>query len=143
MKERMVSQQTDKYNVASTFLWLKLVACHKRYWNYIVVVPFMWHANCDHKKFILWPPKYYKSQKPVFSSCGWKIKLKNMIRHSGGRICLTTDSWTSIQWTNYMYLIAHFIDWDWKLNKIFFDFCPINSHKGNEIGKNIEKCLLE
>jgi hypothetical protein len=31
------------------------------------------------------------------------------------RVCLTTDTWTSIQNLNYMCITAHFIDCDWKL----------------------------
>ncbi|CAO2816261.1 unnamed protein product [Amaranthus hypochondriacus] len=41
-----------------------------------------------------------------------------------------------------MCLTAHFIDNDWKLNKRILNFCPISSHKGQAIGKAIEKCLL-
>lgn len=72
-----------------------------------------------------------------------KHKLKQLLKNNTGRICLTTDSWTSIQRINYMCLTAHFIDNDWKLNKKILSFCPISSHKGTEIGKCIEKCLLE
>ncbi|XP_027124091.1 zinc finger BED domain-containing protein RICESLEEPER 2-like [Coffea arabica] len=72
-----------------------------------------------------------------------KIKLKHLLKNNSGRICLTTDSWTSIQRINYMCLTAHFIDNDWKLNKKILNFCPIASHKGTEVGKAIEKCLLE
>ncbi|XP_071914073.1 zinc finger BED domain-containing protein RICESLEEPER 2-like [Coffea arabica] len=72
-----------------------------------------------------------------------KTKLKQLLKNNSGRICLTTDSWTSIQRINYMCLTAHFIDNDWKLNKKILNFCPIASHKGTEVGKAIEKCLLE
>ncbi|XP_071905947.1 zinc finger BED domain-containing protein RICESLEEPER 2-like [Coffea arabica] len=72
-----------------------------------------------------------------------KIKLKHLLKNNSGRICLTTDSWTSIQRINYMCLTTHFKDNDWKLNKKILNFCSIASHKGNEIGKAIEKCLLE
>ncbi|XP_027183954.1 zinc finger BED domain-containing protein DAYSLEEPER-like [Coffea eugenioides] len=72
-----------------------------------------------------------------------KINLKHLLKNDSGRICLTTDSWTSIQRINYMCLTTHFIDNDWKLNKKILNFCPIASHKGNEISKAIEKCLLE
>ncbi|KAH7667126.1 Tam3-transposase (Ac family) protein [Dioscorea alata] len=70
-------------------------------------------------------------------------KLKNLLRHNTSKICLTTDSWTSIQKINYMCLTAHFIDNDWNLNKKVLSFCPISSHKGVDIGQAIEKCLLE
>ncbi|KAI8533953.1 hypothetical protein RHMOL_Rhmol10G0050800 [Rhododendron molle] len=40
-------------------------------------------------------------------------KLKKLLK--GCRVCLTTDTWTSIQNLNYMCLTAHFIDDNWKL----------------------------
>ena len=40
-----------------------------------------------------------------------------------------------------MCLTAHFIDNDWKLHKRIINFCPISSHRGEAIGKVIEKCL--
>mgnify|MGYP004708971139 FL=1 len=46
-----------------------------------------------------------------------RTKLKKLLRHNSSRICLTTDSWTSIQRINYMCLTAHFIDNDWNLKK--------------------------
>ena len=46
-----------------------------------------------------------------------KEKLKNMFVSSSQRVCLTTDTWTSIQNLTYMSLTAHFIDKDWKLHK--------------------------
>ena len=54
-----------------------------------------------------------------------------------------TDTWTSIQNINYMCLTVHWIDIDWKLNKRILNFCPISSHKGDELGKTVEKCLIE
>ncbi|XP_010266972.1 PREDICTED: zinc finger BED domain-containing protein RICESLEEPER 2-like [Nelumbo nucifera] len=39
--------------------------------------------------------------------------------------------------------MAHFIDNDWKLNKNVLNFCPISSHRGEAIGKAVEKCLIE
>ena len=46
-----------------------------------------------------------------------KRKLKSYLKKIDARIFLTTDTWTSIQQINYMYLTAHFIDNDWKLQK--------------------------
>lgn len=72
-----------------------------------------------------------------------RLKLKSFLKTNSKRICLTTDTWTSIQRINYMCLTCHFIDNDWKLNRRILNFCPISSHKGEAIGKAIEKCLLE
>ncbi|XP_050374564.1 zinc finger BED domain-containing protein RICESLEEPER 2-like [Argentina anserina] len=70
-----------------------------------------------------------------------KRKLKhNISRH---RVCLTTDTWTSVQNVNYMVLTAHFIDDKWEMHKRVINLCPISSHSGNSIGLLIESCLLQ
>ncbi|KAG5548554.1 hypothetical protein RHGRI_014043 [Rhododendron griersonianum] len=74
---------------------------------------------------------------------GEKEKLRNLLTKSGQRICLTTDSWTSIQNVSYMCLTAHFIDKDWKLHKRILNFCVVTSHKGEAIGRAVETCLVE
>ncbi|KAL0536677.1 hypothetical protein IC582_025637 [Cucumis melo] len=70
-----------------------------------------------------------------------KKKLKNALTRSGQRVCLTTDTWTSVQNINYMVLTAHFIDDDWNLHKRILNFCQVANHKGDTIGRAIEKCL--
>ena len=59
----------------------------------------------------------------------------------GRRVCLTTDTRTSIQNLNYMSLTCHFIDDDWKLHKRILNFCQVEDHKGETIGRKIEMCL--
>ncbi|KAH1081637.1 hypothetical protein J1N35_021398 [Gossypium stocksii] len=71
-----------------------------------------------------------------------RVKIKQLLRSSCSRVCLTTDTWTSLQRVNYLCITAHFIDNDWKLNKKILNFCPISNHKGESIGMVIEKCLL-
>ena len=61
----------------------------------------------------------------------------------GRRVCLTTDTWTSIQNINYMVVTAYFIDDDWVLHKRVINFCVILDHKGDSIAKLLEDCLLE
>ena len=39
-----------------------------------------------------------------------RLKLKNFLKNSKQRICITIDSWTSIQRMNYMCINVHFID---------------------------------
>ena len=39
-----------------------------------------------------------------------KCKLREILKKNIGRVCLTTDSWTSIKKKSYMALTAHFID---------------------------------
>lgn len=60
----------------------------------------------------------------------------------GRRICLTTDTWTLIQNLCYMCLIAHYVD-DWKLQKRITNFCLVEDHKGETVGRKLETCLLE
>ncbi|KAF7841239.1 zinc finger BED domain-containing protein RICESLEEPER 2-like [Senna tora] len=69
-------------------------------------------------------------------------KLKAFLKKSCMRVCLTTDTWTSVQNFNYMCLTAHFIDENWRLQKRILNFCIIENHRGDTIGKAIEKCLL-
>ncbi|KAG5553647.1 hypothetical protein RHGRI_011517 [Rhododendron griersonianum] len=72
-----------------------------------------------------------------------KQKLRKMFKKSNLRVCLTTDTWTSLQNISYMCLTAHFIDNDWKLHKRIINFYVISSHKGEAIGKALEACLIE
>ena len=70
-----------------------------------------------------------------------KQKLKEALREQ--RVYLTTDTWTSIQNLNYMYLTAYFIDSDWKIHKRILSFCLVENHKGETLGKAVEMCLLD
>ncbi|KAL4607447.1 hypothetical protein ACB092_09G175100 [Castanea dentata] len=68
-------------------------------------------------------------------------KLREALK--GRRVCLTTDTWTSIQNLNYMSLTCHFIDDDWNLHKRILNFCQVEDHRGETIGRKIEMCLRE
>ena len=68
-------------------------------------------------------------------------KLRKSLK--GCRVCLTTDTWTSIQNLNYMSLTCHFIDDAWKLHKRILNFCQVEDHKGETIGRKIEMSLCE
>ncbi|KAK9073285.1 hypothetical protein SSX86_007609 [Deinandra increscens subsp. villosa] len=72
-----------------------------------------------------------------------KAVLKSFFGNSKARVCLTTDTWTSIQRINYMCLTAHFIDENWVYHKRIINFKPIHSHKGDAIGRSLQKCLEE
>ena len=61
----------------------------------------------------------------------------------GYRVCLTTNTWTSIQKLCYMSLTGYFIDDDWKLHKRILNFCQVEDHKGETIGRKIETCLRD
>nr|XP_043626184.1 zinc finger BED domain-containing protein RICESLEEPER 2-like [Erigeron canadensis] len=72
-----------------------------------------------------------------------KEKVRDFIKRNIGRICLTTDGWTSTQQVNHICLTAHFIDNEWKLRKKVLSFKQLDSHKGVDIGKEIEQCLID
>ncbi|KAC9702932.1 hypothetical protein E3N88_45363 [Mikania micrantha] len=42
-----------------------------------------------------------------------------------------------------MCLTEHYIDENWNLQKKVIKFCPISSHRGNDIGRAIENCLVD
>ena len=70
-----------------------------------------------------------------------KKKLGRALR--GQRICLTTDTWTSVQNLNYMCLTAHFIDDNWTLHKRIINFCVVDNFKGVTLGRAVESCLFQ
>nr|XP_043616011.1 zinc finger BED domain-containing protein RICESLEEPER 2-like [Erigeron canadensis] len=70
-----------------------------------------------------------------------KAILKEQLKKSPLRVCLTTDTWTSLQRIDYMCLTSHYVDENWKLQKKVINFCQISSHRGHDIGKAIETCL--
>ncbi|KAM3268732.1 hypothetical protein P3S67_030696 [Capsicum chacoense] len=72
-----------------------------------------------------------------------KQVLKKVFKEVRSKVCLTTDTWTSIQKINYMCLTSHFIDTNWKLHKKVINFCPISSHKGVDMASSITNSLLE
>ena len=94
-------------------------------------------------------PKFFiPSRATVAKDCSQlysseKKKLKSVLTRLSQKVCLTTDTWTSLQNLNYMVLTAHFLDDEWKLHKRILNFCQIPNHKGDTIGKTIEKCLLK
>ncbi|CAB4263762.1 unnamed protein product [Prunus armeniaca] len=55
-----------------------------------------------------------------------KAKLKEILGSVPGRVCLTSDLWTSITTDGYLCLTVHFIDVNWKLQKriLNFSFMP-------------------
>ena len=62
---------------------------------------------------------------------------------AGQRMCLTIDTWTSIQNLNYFCLTAHYIDVVWVYHKKILNFCLVPDHKGETIGRVVESCLLQ
>lgn len=58
-----------------------------------------------------------------------------------GRVCLTTDIWTSTQNLSYMSLTVHFMDNEWKMHKKIINFCQITGNSGHMIGKYVDDYL--
>ena len=81
----------------------------------------------------------------------WRDCMKLFIEHKkllkkylkNERLCLTTNTWSSIQNYNYMCLTTHWIDQDWKLQKRILNFFQVPNHKGSTMGRVIESCLLD
>ncbi|XP_026410908.1 zinc finger BED domain-containing protein DAYSLEEPER-like [Papaver somniferum] len=68
-----------------------------------------------------------------------KANLVNYFKSNKFRVCLTTDTWTSIQNYNYMVVTAHFIDDHWKLHKRIICFCQITSHGALVVKDGLKK----
>ena len=71
------------------------------------------------------------------------IGIYNSERKKLNYMCFTTDTWTSIQNLNYMCFTCHFIDDAWKLHKRILNFCQVEDHKVETIGRRIEMSLCE
>nr|GEW82121.1 zinc finger BED domain-containing protein RICESLEEPER 2 [Tanacetum cinerariifolium] len=67
-----------------------------------------------------------------------KNKLRETLQKNIGRVCLTTDGWTSNKKKSFM---AHFIDNQWKLVKKVLNFRELDGHQGIDIGKGVESGL--
>jgi hypothetical protein len=70
-----------------------------------------------------------------------KLKLKAYLR--GKRICITTDTCTSLPNLNYMVVTASYIDFNWIMHNKIIKFNLISSHKGENIGRMLENTLIE
>jgi hypothetical protein len=70
------------------------------------------------------------------------MNLKNTMKAeflmSGQRVCLTNDTWTSIQNMTYMCITGHFIDQSWKYHKKILSFRQVSDHKGPTIAREVE-----
>ncbi|KAL4315443.1 zinc finger BED domain-containing protein RICESLEEPER 2-like [Arachis hypogaea] len=71
-----------------------------------------------------------------------KMKLQSYLSYHCQKVCLTTDTWMTLsQKLTYMSLAAYFIDNDWKLQKRILNFCQVEGHSGDVLGRAIEGCL--
>ncbi|KAL5726719.1 hypothetical protein ACHQM5_009733 [Ranunculus cassubicifolius] len=73
-----------------------------------------------------------------------KAKLIKFLHDIPGRICLTSDLWTSLANDGYISLTAHYVDSDWKLQKrvLCFSYMPA-PHSGIAICEKIYSLITE
>ena len=86
----------------------------------------------------------------IVTSNVWKFYLnekenvKNELAKISGRVCLTSDLWTSYSQEGYIYLTIHYVNLNQKLNSKILAFCDMPPpHLGIEIAKMIMELLLE
>lgn len=73
-----------------------------------------------------------------------KENLKCYLQSIPGKICLTSDLWSSINTDQYMVLTAHFVNMRWELEKkvlAFFHFPP--PHTGNNLAEKLVSLLKD
>lgn len=70
------------------------------------------------------------------------IILKSVLSKVPSRISLTSDLWTSCIAEGYIYLIAHYVDENWKLQSKILNCCHLPPpHPGPEMAKAIYEFL--
>ncbi|KAM1332360.1 hypothetical protein ACFX2F_008535 [Malus domestica] len=72
-----------------------------------------------------------------------KKQLKSLLIENSQRVCLTTQTWTSMQQIDYMALKVHFIDSDWKLHRKMLNFCQVPDDNEETVGEIIASCLVD
>ena len=73
-----------------------------------------------------------------------KEKLQNLLNSIQGRICLTSDLWTSISTDGYLTLTAHFVDQEWKLQKKILNFTHLPPpHSSVALSEKINALLTD
>ncbi|KAH7659860.1 Tam3-transposase (Ac family) protein [Dioscorea alata] len=73
-----------------------------------------------------------------------KQNIKSMLEVSPGRICLTSDCWSSLTTDGYICLTAHFVDKEWVLRKRILNFCYMPPpHNGISLSEKIHNFLCD
>ncbi|KAL0002097.1 hypothetical protein SO802_015878 [Lithocarpus litseifolius] len=71
-----------------------------------------------------------------------KERMNSVLTSAPGRVCLTSDLWTSIASDGYMCVTAHFIDANWVLQKRVLNFCHMPPpHNGVSLFEKVYKLL--
>ena len=56
---------------------------------------------------------------------GKKIQVKAIINQISGKVAFTTDMWTSINNSAFLFLTIHYTDTNWKLKSFLLNIIPI------------------
>ncbi|KAL8506688.1 hypothetical protein ACS0TY_017547 [Phlomoides rotata] len=73
-----------------------------------------------------------------------KVRIKSMLEMTPGRICLTSNCWSSITTDGYISLASHFIDKDWVLQKRVLNFSLMPSpHTGVALSNKLLSMLSD
>ncbi|KAL9679045.1 hypothetical protein QQ045_017555 [Rhodiola kirilowii] len=73
-----------------------------------------------------------------------KLKVQELLSRAKGRICLTSDLWSSHTTDGYLALTAHFLDSDWNLHKKILGFSHMPPpHTGNALVEKINSLICE
>ena len=69
-----------------------------------------------------------------------KDEIRNKLKSIPGRICLTSDLWTSITSEGYICLTTHYVDENWQLKNIILNFChmPPPYHRNSFIREDLK-----
>ncbi|KAK2408991.1 zinc finger BED domain-containing protein RICESLEEPER [Trifolium repens] len=110
-------------------------------------LPFRFVENEEFRKLLLiLQPRFDIPSRSTLRRDIWELyieekeKLKKSLKNCG-RVCLTTDTWTSAQNLSYMCLTLHFVDSEWKIHKKIINFCQITGHTGDMIGQYVDGYL--
>ena len=73
-----------------------------------------------------------------------KDDVKNKLKSIPGRICLTSDLWTSVTSEGYICLTTHYVDGNWELKDIILNFFHMPPpHTGTLLSEKILNFLEE
>lgn len=73
-----------------------------------------------------------------------KLKMQEFLSRVKGRMCLTSDLWSSHTTDGYLALTAHFLDSEWNLHKKILNFCHMPPpHTGNALAEKINSLLCD
>ena len=70
-------------------------------------------------------------------------KLKDVLSKKVQKVCLTTDTWTSVQTITTFVWHAILLIVIGSIKREFLNFCLVPNHKGETIGRVVKSCLLE